>query len=275
MQAEPQNGGPSPEQVMISRKLSSGRMPAVGSDQGALAAPPEAPGGPRGPLPCEANFLLRGCSPSCTAKEDLLLFQEVAAEVFQLLQEEDQLEKRLGQDTGPSWPTTRWATLSMRLLAATQQFSLREGKCLLSISRKESFSLAEEQLVEYIFLRNTAWVSTFPDLKRRCAQMLAQRLENLPAKAARPFRTKPSLGAGTPALSSSRRLRSHQDGVVTSSRLYSRRSLEVPLGSARTQELPPLQMDPAVRSFYIHSADALPPPPGLGGLEDEDDDDDD
>jgi len=34
-------------------------------------------------------------------------------------------------------------------------------------------------------------------------------------------------------------------------------------------------MDPAVRSFYIHSADALPPPPGLGGLEDEDDDDDD
>ncbi len=65
-------------------------------------------------------------------------------------------------------------------------------------------------------------------------------------------------------------------------------NLQVPLGSARTQELPPLQMDPAVgtlegvarklnqpsyhrppevRSFYIHSADALPPPPGLGGLE--------
>eukprot|EP00435_Cladocopium_sp_Y103_P054258 s1596_g17.t1 len=256
---------------IITQELGHNRM-VVGP-----AVPQEAPSRQRGMLPAEAKLLLQGRSQQQAPEEDMLLFHEAASEIFQLLLEEEQQEKRLGQDTAPGWPSMRWATLSMRLLAMRHQFSLREGKCLLAICRKESLSLAEEQLVEYILLRNPLWSSTFPELKRRCTQLLAQRLENLPAETTRHSKVGVSPGASTLGLKSIAERRSHQDGVVVSS-LYSRRNFEVPVGSSRTmQELPPLsERDHAsIRAFYIHSADALPPPPGLCRSEDEDEDDDD
>lgn len=238
------------------------------------AVPPEAPSRQRGMLPAEATLLLQGRSQQQEPVEDMLLFNEAAAEIFQLLLEEEQQEKRLGQDTAPGWSSMRWATLSMRLLAMRHQFSLREGKCLLAICRKESLSLAEEQLVELILLGDPLWISTFPWLKRRCMQLLAQRLEeNLPAETTRHSKIGVAPGTSLGSKSIAER-RSHQDGVVVSS-LYSRRNFEVPVGSSRTmQELPPLY-HASIRAFYTHSADALPPPPGLCRSEDEDEDEDD
>jgi len=124
----------------------------------------------------EGRFLQNG---SQHEDDDAGLFQEVVTEIFQMLLEEEQQEPN--KEAAPSWPSMRWASISVHLLQWKFRTTLLEGRCLLSHSKAESLTFEEEQTAEYILLSSPAWVCEFPGLAKRCSRLIAQRLSSLGA----------------------------------------------------------------------------------------------
>ncbi|CAE8616943.1 unnamed protein product [Polarella glacialis] len=92
---------------------------------------------------------------------------------------QERLDKLAGSQSNPEGApegeASRWSALSEKLLRGKRQSMLLEGKSLLSNDHGR-LSASEEQLVVYIFLCQPIWIPVFPQLAKRCMNMIASRL---------------------------------------------------------------------------------------------------
>merc|ERR1712136_565251 len=102
-------------------------------------------------------------------REDNLLMQELLTVVVQLLGGEKKPDSQA--------VVVRWRSLVQNLWECSRRCASLEGKCLLTNNRKAELTVAEEQTVVFIFMRDPSWMTLFPRLASTSRSRLASSLQ--------------------------------------------------------------------------------------------------